>query len=111
MSRVDDAEKLAELFKALSHPLRLKILALCSIGEHTSRELARILGVSRPLVIAHLRVLLRAGLVTYRVVVDEEKMVVKKLYRAVDVDVCLTRRVLKSLAERLIGGSSSNGTV
>jgi len=101
---MEDEERLSTLFKALSHPLRLKILALCSVGEYTSRELARLLGVSRPLVIAHLRVLMQAGLITYRLVLDEERLVVKKLYRTVDVEVCLTRRVLEKIASRITNG-------
>jgi ArsR family transcriptional regulator len=56
-------EQLAQLFDALSHPVRVQVLAqLASQREYVS-ELARILGISRPLLYMHLQKLEAAGLV------------------------------------------------
>lgn len=45
----------------------------------SSRELREALGISKPLLIAHIRILLRAELLSYRIKVDEIKGVIKKL--------------------------------
>ena len=73
---MDDVEKLAEIFKALSDPTRLrlvKLLSECMRGEGESDEcsggplcvnaLTRKLGVTQSAVSQHLRVLKQAGLV------------------------------------------------
>jgi len=48
-------------FKVLSNPIRLKILALCIEKERSSRELREKLGISKPLLIVHLRKLISMG--------------------------------------------------
>ena len=73
---MDEIEELAEIFKALSDPTRLrlvKLLSECSPGERTADEcrggplcvnaLAHELGVTQSAVSQHLRVLRHAGLV------------------------------------------------
>jgi ArsR family transcriptional regulator len=87
-------EDLASVFKALANPTRLKILALCSPREVSSRELRDVLGISKPLLIAHLRILLRAGLLTYRVEVDEVRGVLRKYYRTADFRICVSKEYL-----------------
>lgn len=91
-------EDLASVLKALANPTRLKILALCSSRERSSRELRDALGISKPLLIAHLRILLRAGLLTYRVEVDEERGVIRKYYRTADFRICVSREYLSKLS-------------
>ena len=99
-----EAERLADLFKALANPLRLRILALCAARERTSTELRRLLGVSKPLLIAHLKKLLKHGLLEYRVVVDEKRLVIRKLYRVPDdLEIRLDKETLRRLAETLEG--------
>ncbi len=90
----ESLEDLASVLKALANPTRLKILALCSSREVSSRELREALGISKPLLIAHIRILLRAGLLTYRVEVDEVRGVVRKYYRTTDFRVCVSREYL-----------------
>ncbi|ALM74473.1 ArsR/SmtB family transcription factor [Thermococcus barophilus] len=86
----DIADRGAEIFKSLANPIRLRILALCLNKERTSKELREILGISKPLLISHLRKLINAGLLEYRIELDEKKMIVKKYYRTKNVDICLS---------------------
>lgn len=67
---MDEIEELAEIFKALSDPTRLrlvKLLSECSPGECQEalcvNALAHSLGVTQSAVSQHLRVLRQAGLV------------------------------------------------
>ncbi len=68
------------LFKALSNPVRLKILALCSQKPMTSKELrvALGIGISKPLLLAHLKILIKAGLIQYDVEIDSERGLIRK---------------------------------
>ena len=62
---MDEIEELAEIFKALSDPTRLRLAKL--LGEHGGalcvNALAHRLGVTQSAVSQHLRVLRQAGLV------------------------------------------------
>ena len=68
---MDEIEKLAETFKALSDPTRLKLVKLlndckpgiCEGGALCVNALAHQLGVTQSAVSQHLRVLRQAGLV------------------------------------------------
>jgi DNA-binding transcriptional ArsR family regulator len=68
---MEEIEELAEIFKALSDPTRLKLVKLlseCSAGECSGgalcvNALAHRLGVTQSAVSQHLRVLRQAGLV------------------------------------------------
>jgi len=67
---MDEIEKLAEVFKALADPTRMrlvKLLSECSLGECTGalcvNALAHRVGVTQSAVSQHLRVLRQAGLV------------------------------------------------
>jgi len=59
-------EQLADLFKALGDPVRLRILALLRVREACVCELAGLLPISQPAVSQHLRKLRQAGLVHER---------------------------------------------
>lgn len=52
-----------EVFTAIAHPMRRRILDLLAERERPVNEIARHFGVSRPAVSQHLRILLDAGLV------------------------------------------------
>lgn len=52
------------VLEALSNPHRLKIIAVLSEGRQYVSELARLLGMSRPLLYLHLQKLEEANLVT-----------------------------------------------
>ena len=62
---MDEVEELAELFKALSDPTRLRLVRLLSEhgGALCVNALAHRLGVTQSAVSQHLRVLKQAGLV------------------------------------------------
>lgn len=92
----DIADRGAEIFKSLANPIRLKILALCLSKERTSKELREFLGISKPLLISHLRKLTNAGLLEYRVELDEKKMIVRKYYKTKNIDLCLME-ILKEI--------------
>jgi len=81
MQEDEYVQELSRTFKALSSPTRLKILRLCMDEERTSRELREALGISKPLLISHIRKLLNAGLLDYRLEVDERRKIVRKYYR------------------------------
>lgn len=98
---MDLAENLAELLKVLANPTRLKILALCLSEERTSRELREILKISKPLLIAHTRKLVNAGLLEYRAEMDERRMIVRKYYRTRIFEICVTHELLKEISEEL----------
>ncbi|MEM3658116.1 MAG: metalloregulator ArsR/SmtB family transcription factor [Candidatus Hadarchaeum sp.] len=68
----------AIIFKALSDPLRLKILHSLGEGEKCVSELIPILKTVQPLVSRHLRVLRDCGLVSFRKVGN------RKPYRITD---------------------------
>lgn len=61
MDMNDDAQP--EVFGAIAHPLRRRILDLLAERERPVNDIARHFGVSRPAVSQHLRILLDAGLV------------------------------------------------
>ncbi|HSJ46725.1 MAG TPA: metalloregulator ArsR/SmtB family transcription factor [Euzebyales bacterium] len=60
-----DARRMAQVFKALSHPARLRVLSLIGArpeGEACSCQLVEPLGLSQPTVSHHLKVLHDTGL-------------------------------------------------
>jgi ArsR family transcriptional regulator len=59
----DRAAHLAEVLKAVAHPLRLRIVATLCGGEESVGALAERLGASQPILSQQLRILRAAGLV------------------------------------------------
>ncbi|MFC5602836.1 ArsR/SmtB family transcription factor [Sporosarcina koreensis] len=64
MIHFDDGDELLAYLEALSNPHRLKIIAVLSEGRQYVSELARLLGMSRPLLYLHLQKLEEVHLVT-----------------------------------------------
>jgi DNA-binding transcriptional ArsR family regulator len=64
--RVPVSEIKAELFKALGHPARIRVLEVLSEGEHSVGELQPLVGIESSHLSQQLGVLRRAGLVTTR---------------------------------------------
>ncbi len=91
------AEELAEVLKVLANPVRLKILALCLFEERSSRELREMLGISKPLLINHIKKLVNAKLLDVRVAFDEERMVVIKYYKTNEFKVVVDGKVLEEI--------------
>ncbi|KAA0596782.1 putative transcriptional regulator [Azospirillum lipoferum] len=66
-------DQLLEMLSALANPHRLRILAtLSSMGRTYVSQLAREIGISRPLLHLHLRKLEEAGLVTSRLEISPD---------------------------------------
>ena len=78
---IDAWERLSKLLSALLNPIRLKILALRAEKERSSKELRELLSISKPPLIAHLKVLMKVGLIEFRAETDEVKYIVRKYYR------------------------------
>lgn len=64
MIRFNNGDELLLFLEALSNPHRLKIIAVLSEGRQYVSELARELGMSRPLLYLHLQKLEEANIVS-----------------------------------------------
>jgi DNA-binding transcriptional ArsR family regulator len=64
MNETLTSEQLVAMLAAIAHPLRLQVIAELAGGRVHVSELARRLGMSRPLLYMHLDRLEKAGLVT-----------------------------------------------
>ncbi len=82
-------DELLKMLTALASPHRLRILAALSARQAYVSELARELGMSRPLLHMHLQTLEKAGLVVGRHEVSEEGKALR-YFEVVDFDESLT---------------------
>lgn len=86
---------LVEVYKALAHPARLRILAMLGGGELCVCQVTAVLGLAASTVSAHLSELRRAGLVAER---KDGRWVAYRLVEGED-----QRPVLEQLAARAAG--------
>lgn len=87
-------EKYAEIFKALAHPIRLRIVCgLSKKDECNVSKMVEALGVAQPTVSQHLNILKNAGIITgykngtqicYKVTNDEARKIVDSM----ETDIC-----------------------
>lgn len=77
MNETLTSEELLAMLTAIAHPLRLRIIAELAGGRVHVSELARRLGMSRPLLYMHLDRLEKAGLVTGRLELSEDGKAMK----------------------------------
>jgi DNA-binding transcriptional ArsR family regulator len=56
----------ADFFRALAHPVRIRILEVLGTGEHSVQELQEVLGLEQPLVSQQLSILRAKNIVTTR---------------------------------------------
>jgi len=92
-----DADQLADAFKAIADPARLKLLSFIAAqpsGEACVCYLMKPLGLSQPTVSHHLRILFEAGLL------DRERRGTWVFYRIVAERLAALREVLAIPAER-----------
>jgi DNA-binding transcriptional ArsR family regulator len=82
-------DELALRLGALASPQRLRILAALAPGRRYVSELAREVGLSRPLVHAHLAKLAAAGLVASELELSQEGHAIRYV-RATDFELTLT---------------------
>ena len=77
MNETLTSEELVAVLTAIGHPLRLRIIAELAGGRVHVSELARRLGMSRPLLYMHLDKLEKAGLVTGSLELSEDGKAMK----------------------------------
>lgn len=85
----DRDEETSELFKALSHPIRLKIVCgLIKKNECNVSKMVEQLNLPQPLISQHLTILKNAGIIQgyrdgnqicYKVINDEVRQIIKAL--------------------------------
>jgi DNA-binding transcriptional ArsR family regulator len=77
MTEPTTSEELLATLNAVAHPLRLRIIAALAGGRVHVSELARRLGMSRPLLYMHLDRLEKAGLVAGQLELSEDGKAMK----------------------------------
>ena len=99
MNETLTSEELVAMLTAIAHPLRLQIIAELAGGRVHVSELARRLGMSRPLLYMHLDRLEKAGLVTGQLELSEDGKAMK-YFELVPFEVRITAEtVVHALAE------------
>lgn len=83
------SDELVALLTAIAHPLRLRVIAALTGGRVHVSELARRLGMSRPLLYMHLDRLEKAGLVSGNLELSEDGKAMK-FYALVPFEVRVT---------------------
>jgi DNA-binding transcriptional ArsR family regulator len=92
------SEELLAMLTAIAHPLRLRVIAELAHGRVHVSELARRLGMSRPLLYMHLDKLEKAGLVRGSLELSEDGKAMK-YYELVPFDLRVTAdTVVEALA-------------
>ena len=93
------SEELVAMLTAIAHPLRLQIIAELAGGRVHVSELARRLGMSRPLLYMHLDRLEKAGLVTGHLELSDDGKAMK-YFELVPFEMRITAEtVVRALAE------------
>lgn len=96
-----DGDRLLAMLAALANPHRIRIVAALQVGgRNYVSQLARELGISRPLLHLHLARLADAGLVTSRLELSEDGKALN-YYEVTDFGVDLTPAVLAEAATSL----------
>ena len=99
MNETLTCEELVAMLTAIAHPLRLQIIAELAGGRVHVSELARRLGMSRPLLYMHLDRLEKAGLVAGQLELSEDGKAMK-YFELVPFEVRVTAEtVVRALAE------------
>jgi predicted transcriptional regulator len=93
-------DDLVELLAALANPIRVRIVARLAEGRQYVSQLAREIGVSRPLLHMHLQKLEAAGLVVGNLELSADGKAMK-YFEVTDFDVRLTAAALAEAAATL----------
>ena len=91
---------MVEIMAALANPIRLRIVAELSRGRDYVSHLARVIGVSRPLLHIHLQRLEQVGLIVGNLELSEDGKAMK-YYEVADFDVHLTPSALAEASRTL----------
>ena len=93
-------DELAEMLSALANPLRLRIVAELAAGRNYVSQLAREIGISRPLLHMHLQRLEAAGLIVGSLELSEDGKAMK-YFEVADFDVRLNPGAIAEAAQSL----------
>jgi len=97
------------MLTAIAHPLRLRIIAELADGRVHVSELARRLGISRPLLYMHLDRLEKAGMVTGQLELSEDGKAMK-YFQLVPFELCVTAEtIVAALEADQADGSTQKG--
>jgi ArsR family transcriptional regulator len=101
-------DQLLQMLNALANPHRLRILSALSNKESYVSELARELGIGRPLLHMHLQTLEKAGLVVGRHEISEDGKALR-YYAVADFDEHLTPKRISDAVKTLSDESAADG--
>jgi DNA-binding transcriptional ArsR family regulator len=101
-------DDLLRALSALSNPHRLRIIGALAGGRNYVSELARVLGMSRPLLHMHLKKLEAAGLVTGNLELSEDGKAMR-YFEAADFAITLTPEAIANAASTLSQSEASEG--
>ena len=93
-------DELLRALSALSNPHRLRIIGALAEGRNYVSELARVLGMSRPLLHMHLKKLEAAGLVTGSLELSEDGKAMK-YFEPVQFQITLTPETIAAASQSL----------
>lgn len=103
-----DGDSLLEVLAALANPHRLRIMAaLHSVGRAYVSQLARDIGISRPLLHLHLRKLEEAGLVSSRLELSKDGKALN-YFEVVPFQIALTPAAIAAAASSLSSAKPSD---
>jgi DNA-binding transcriptional ArsR family regulator len=102
------ADDLLALFGALANPQRLRVLRALYGERRYVSQLARDMGMSRPLLHMHLRKLEAAGLITGSIEVSEDGKAMK-FYEVADFDIAITPRLVADAAAAPVDSDGKDG--
>jgi predicted transcriptional regulator len=99
-------DEIVELLAALANPHRLRMLGLLQAGRNYVSQIAREVGLSRPLVHMHLQKLEAAGLITGSLeVADDGKAM--KYFEVTPFSIRLTPRSVAAIAATITQGENA----
>jgi len=94
-----DKQSLVQILDALGNEHSLKVMAILASGECFVSELAKMVGISRPLLYLHLKKLENAGLVESEIRHFEEPPYTKKFYKAKNFELKLSLNSIKEIVK------------
>jgi predicted transcriptional regulator len=103
-------DQLVAILGTLANPHRLRVIAALAHERNYVSQLARELGISRPLLQVHLRKLESAGLVSAQLELSEEGKAMK-FYEVTPFTVTLTPEAIASAVRTLTVTSDNDGGV
>jgi DNA-binding transcriptional ArsR family regulator len=101
-------DQLVEMLAALANPLRLRIVAKLAGGRDYVSQLAREIGISRPLLHMHLQRLEAAGLIVGNLELSEDGKAMK-YFEVTDFDLHLSASMLAEAARTLTRSDPEKG--